>query len=336
MGPTAAAAQLEGSKAFSKDFMRRAGIPTARHITVTSIDDAWRAIEQFGYPVVLKADGLAAGKGVVIAQDRSDAAAAMPALLSAKLVVEEFLAGEEVSFIVVSDGRRVIPLQPTQDHKALFDGDKGPNTGGMGAYCDRRILSASQTRDILDSIIYPTVERMSAEGTPFTGFLYAGLMMTVEGPKVLEFNARLGDPETQALMYRLDCDFAPMLEAAARGDVGRGELRWCEGPSVCVVLAAHGYPGQVRTGDKIRGIDAAEASGAVVFHAGTKMANERLVTSGGRVLGVTASGAYLQDAIDSAYAAARHIHFDGMQFRSDIGAKGLKRYQVEDDNDASR
>ncbi len=326
LGPTAAAAQLEGSKSFSKDFMIRAGIPTARHMTVTNADDAWRAIEQFGYPVVLKADGLAAGKGVVIAQNRGDAESALPALLTTKLVIEEFLTGEEVSFIVVSDGNRVVPLQPTQDHKAVFDGDKGPNTGGMGAYCDSRILSAAQTRDILDSVIYPAIERMAAAGTPFTGFLYAGLMMTAEGPKVLEFNARLGDPETQALMHRMDSDFAPVLEAAARGDLGKADLTWRNGPSVCVVMAAHGYPGHVRTGDAIGGIDAAEESGATVFQAGTKREGDRLVTSGGRVLGVTASGADLYQAIDEAYSATRLVHFEGMHFRSDIGAKGLKRY----------
>jgi phosphoribosylamine---glycine ligase len=328
VGPTAAAAELEGSKSFSKGLMIRAGIPTAQHVTVTNPADAWRAIEQFGYPVVLKADGLAAGKGVVIAQSRAEAESALPALLTTKLVIEEFLAGEEVSFIVVSDGRRVVPLQPTQDHKAVFDGDKGPNTGGMGAYCDSRILSASQTRVILDSVIYPTVERMAAEGIPFTGFLYAGLMMTSEGPRVLEFNARLGDPETQALMHRMDSDFAPVLQAAARGEVGDADLDWREGPSVCVVMAAHGYPGHVRTGDEISGIDAAEESGAVVFHAGTKMESGRLVTSGGRVLGVTASGGSLPDAIYSAYSATRRIHFDGRHFRSDIGSKGLKRYDV--------
>ncbi len=330
VGPTAAAAQLEGSKSFSKDFMIRAGIPTARHVTVTNPEDAWRAIEQFGYPVVLKADGLAGGKGVVIAQNREDAESSLPALLTTKLVIEEFLTGEEVSFIVLSDGKRVVPFQPTQDHKAVFDDDKGPNTGGMGAYCDSRILSAPQTRDILDSVIYPTVERMAAEGSPFTGFLYAGLMMTADGPKVLEFNARLGDPETQALMHRMDGDFAPVLEAAARGDLGHADLKWREGPSVCVVMAAHGYPGHVRTGDEIRGIDAAEESDAVVFHAGTKKEGERLVTSGGRVLGVTASGEGLQQAIDNAYAAARRIHFEGVHFRADIGSKGLRRYDLAD------
>jgi phosphoribosylamine---glycine ligase len=329
VGPTAAAAQLEGSKAFSKDFMIRAGIPTAQYLTVTSAGDAWKAIDRFGYPVVLKADGLAGGKGVVIAQNRTEAEQALPALLASRLVVEEFLTGEEVSFIVLSDGKRALPLQPTQDHKAAFDGDKGPNTGGMGAYCDSRILSSSQTRDILDNVIYPVIDRMAAEGNPFTGFLYAGLMMTPEGAKVLEFNARLGDPETQALMHRMDADFAPALEAAARGDLGTAALQWKSGPSVCVVLAAHGYPGQVRTGDEISGIEAAEQTGAVVFQAGTRNEGGRLVTSGGRVLGVTDSGDDLRSAMERAYAAVHRIEFDGLHYRTDIGAKGLRRYEAD-------
>ena len=199
------------------------------------------------------------------------------------------------------------------------------NTGGMGAYCHDRILSAAQTHDILEGVIYPAVDRMSAEGNPFTGFLYAGLMMTADGPKVLEFNARLGDPETQALMHRMDGDFAPALAATARGDLGSASLAWKVGPSVCVVLAAHGYPGQVRSGDEITGIDAAEATGAVVFQAGTTLEGHRLVTSGGRVLGVTASGHDLRSAIDAAYRGARLIQFEGLHYRTDIGLKGLKR-----------
>jgi phosphoribosylamine---glycine ligase len=328
VGPTATAAQLEGSKSSAKDFMMRAGIPTARYITVTNTDDAWKAIAQFGYPVVLKADGLAGGKGVVIAHSRGEAEAVLPSLLGSRLVVEEFLQGEEVSFIVLSDGKRVLPLQPTQDHKPVFDGDKGPNTGGMGAYCDSGILTTAQTREILDNIIYPTVDRMAAEGNPFTGFLYAGLMMTAEGPKVIEFNARLGDPETQSLMHRMDCDFTPALEAAALGDLGKENLAWKSNPSVCIVLAAQGYPGHVRTGDEIKGIDAAEATGAVVFQAGTALQGDRLVSSSGRVLGVTASGDDLRSAIAAAYGAVRFIRFEGMHYRSDIGAKGLKSSSV--------
>jgi phosphoribosylamine--glycine ligase len=323
-GPTAAAAQLEGSKTFSKQFMRRAGIPTARFVTVTNLEEARTALRQFGHPVVLKADGLAAGKGVVIAQSEAEAEAALPSLLAGgRLVIEEFLQGEEVSFIVLSDGNSALPLQPTQDHKAAYDADKGPNTGGMGAYCDPRILTEAQTAVILDTVIEPTLACMRSEGTPFTGFLYAGLMMTSAGPRVLEFNARLGDPETQALMHRLDSDFAEVLHAGARGNLSSSSLKWKDAPSVCVVMAAHGYPGMVRTGDPIRGLDQAQA---VVFHAGTRIGPQGLETAGGRVLGVTSSGVNLGEAIQATYAAVRQIHFDGMHYRTDIGSKGLKRY----------
>jgi phosphoribosylamine--glycine ligase len=328
VGPTAAAAELEGSKSFSKNFMVRAGIPTARYATVATPEEAWAAIHRFGYPVVLKTDGLAAGKGVVIAHHRTEAESALPVLLGSKLVIEEFLDGEEVSFIVLSDGRNVLPLQPSQDHKAVCDGDIGPNTGGMGAYCDSRILTEAESASVLERIIMPAVSRMADEGRPFTGFLYAGLMMTADGAKVLEFNARLGDPETQALMHRLDCDFAPALDSAARGSLAAaGQLTWAVGPSVCVVLAAHGYPGQVRTGDLITGIEEAESEGAIVFHAGTRAdADGHVLTAGGRVLGVTAGGADLQSAIDAAYSAAERIRFDGLHYRRDIGAKGLRRW----------
>jgi phosphoribosylamine---glycine ligase len=324
VGPTAEAAQLEGSKSFAKDFMIRAGIPTARHRTVTTLDEARAAIGEFGFPVVLKADGLAAGKGVVIVQGREEAERALPELLGSRLVVEEFLAGEEVSFIVLTDGRRFVPFAPTQDHKAACDGDLGPNTGGMGAYRDKRILTEEQRNDVIRTVIEPAIAQMAAEKRPFTGFLYAGLMMTSAGARVLEFNARLGDPETQPLMHGLKTDLAEVLLSTGRGDLS-GSLEWEAGSSVCVVLAAHGYPGKVRTGDAIHGIEAAEAQGAVVFQAGTRRGADGLETAGGRVLGVTASGPDLRAAIDSAYSAARQIHFDGMHFRSDIGAKGLRR-----------
>ncbi|MGH9628782.1 MAG: phosphoribosylamine--glycine ligase, partial [Bryobacteraceae bacterium] len=217
----------------------------------------------------------------------------------------------------------------TQDHKAVFDGDKGPNTGGMGAYCDSRILSENQTREILARVIEPAIEHMAAEHNPFTGFLYAGLMMTFEGPKVLEFNARLGDPETQALMYRVGTGLADVLAAAARGDLSGARLEWRPEPAVCVVMAAHGYPGQVRTGDVIQGIAEAEVTGATVFQAGTKRGPRGLETAGGRVLGVTGSGPDLPAAIRNTYAAVEKIDFDGMHYRSDIGSKGRKRYNEE-------
>jgi len=327
VGPTQQAAQLEGSKIFAKQFMARAGIPTARSLTVENAQDARKQVGSFGYPVVLKADGLAAGKGVIIAQNQAEAELALDGLLSGELVgaagsrvvIEEFLVGEEVSFISLCDGKNAVALLPTQDHKAVFDGDKGPNTGGMGAYCDSKILTPAMTQRIMDTVVQPTVDCMTAEGNPFTGFLYAGLMMTADGPKVLEYNVRLGDPETQPIMYRMEGDFAAVL-------AGEAAPRWTANPSVCVVIAASGYPGKPRTGDVIRGIDQAEATGATVFHAGTRMGAAGLETAGGRVLGVTASGVTLEQAIANAYRAVDCIHIDGAHHRNDIGAKGLKRW----------
>jgi phosphoribosylamine--glycine ligase len=319
VGPDRKAAQLEGSKVFAKNFFVQSNIPTAEFVTVENETDARRALNRFGFPVVLKADGLAAGKGVIVAHDRKEAETAL-GTLKGRLVIEEFLRGEEVSFIALCDGRDVVPLAPTQDHKAVFDGDTGPNTGGMGAYCDGAILTEAQTREILDGVIYPTVEAMR-----FTGFLYAGLMMTAAGPKVLEFNVRLGDPETQPLMHRMESDFVPALLAAAGGELAGVKLEWRSGPSVCVVLASGGYPGAYETGKAIRGIEAAEATGTTVFHAGTRMGAAGLETAGGRVLGVTAAGQDLAGAIDRAYQAVRQIDFDGMHYRTDIGRKGLQR-----------
>jgi phosphoribosylamine---glycine ligase len=317
VGPTQEAAQLEGSKIHSKEFMRRVGIPTARFVHVETTEDGLAALAQFEYPIVVKADGLAAGKGVIVAQNRHEAEAAVVSL-GPRLVIEEFLEGEEVSFIVISDGRNVVPLEATQDHKAVGDADTGPNTGGMGAYCDGRILSASNTGKILDTVIQPAIR-----ATGFTGFLYAGIMMTAAGPKVLEFNVRLGDPETQALMHRIDDDFAGTLARAASGNLNASSLKWKSEPSVCVVVAAAGYPGHARTGDPIT-IGETEAQ---VFHAGTKIGARGIETSGGRVLGVTASGPDLSSAIRRAYAGVGKIHFDGMHYRHDIGEKGLKRWQ---------
>jgi phosphoribosylamine--glycine ligase len=320
VGPTRDAAQLEGSKVFAKNFFVQSRIPTAEFVTVENAVEARAALDRFGFPVVLKADGLAAGKGVVIAHDRAEAEAAL-ATLTGRLVIEEFLTGEEVSFIALCDGRDALPLAPTQDHKAVNDGDTGPNTGGMGAYCDSRILTEQQTREALDRVILPTVER-----TKFSGFLYAGLMMTAAGPKVLEFNVRLGDPETQPLMHRMDGDFAPALAAAASGRLAGERLNWKTGPSVCVVLASGGYPGKFESGKPIRGIEAAEKTGAVVFQAGTRDGASGLETSGGRVLGVTASGTDLRSAIAAAYRGVESITFAGMHYRRDIGQKGLVRW----------
>jgi phosphoribosylamine--glycine ligase len=327
VGPTAAAARLEASKAFAKEFMLRAGIPTARFATVETVDQALAALGEFDYPVVLKADGLAAGKGVIIANSKPEAEQAIAQLLAPEstLVIEEFLTGEEVSFIVLSDGVNILPLEPTQDNKAVFDGDRGPNTGGMGAYCDGRILGDFQKALVMAQVIRPAIEHMRADGHPFSGFLYAGLMMTRNGPKVLEFNARLGDPETQVLMHRMESDFVEPLFAAAHGTLDERELKWRADPSVCVVLAAAGYPGSVRSGDPITGLD--QVAGATVFHAGTTSIDNVLNTSGGRVLGVTASGATLESAIDNSYQEVRKIRFEGMHYRTDIGQKGLKRWQ---------
>ncbi len=336
VGPSAAAAQLEGSKIFAKRVMDRFGVPTAKFVTVETEPAALDALRSFGFPVVLKADGLAAGKGVIIVQNRQEAEAAIHGLLSgelvgkagARLVIEEYLQGEEVSFIALSDGTDVLPLEPTQDHKAVFDADRGPNTGGMGAYCDSRILTADQTQQALDRVIKPVIDGLRADGTPFTGFLYAGLMMTSAGVKVLEFNVRLGDPESQALLHRMDGDFGAVLKAAAAGELRNAKFAWRQEPSVCVVMASAGYPSTPTTGDLIEGIECAERLGATVFHAGTKSGEDGLVTAGGRVLGVTASGKTLAAAIEHSYSAVSKIHFDGMHYRHDIGAKGLKRWSA--------
>ena len=323
VGPDAKAARLEGSKIFAKQFFGEHGIPTAQYVTAADAEEARAQLDRFGFPVVLKADGLAAGKGVIVAEDRAQAAAGLETLRG-PLVIEECLRGEEVSFIALCDGRNALPLAATQDHKAVYDGDRGPNTGGMGAYCDPAILTSAQEAEILERVIRPTVS-----ATGFTGFLYAGLMMTDAGPKVLEFNVRLGDPETQPLMHRMASDFVPALLAAAEGDLGGARLEWKPGPSVCVVLASHGYPGAYETGKPLTGIEAAEDLGATVFQAGTRLRDGRIETAGGRVLGVTAGGADLGVAIGLAYRACEQIRFEGMHYRRDIGRKGLNRYNKQ-------
>ena len=309
VGPTAANAALEGSKIHSKRFMEKLGIPTARFQTF----DAAGSLSGFNYPIVLKTDGLAAGKGVIIAQNQAEADAAL-ASLPFPMVIEEFLEGEEVSFIALCDGKRAVPLEPSQDHKRVFDSDQGPNTGGMGAYSDSLILNGLQRGKIMDTVIEPVVK-----ATGFTGFLYAGLMMTADGPKVLEFNVRLGDPETQPLMMRLESDWGEVLLAAANGELP-DHIDWSPEPATCVVMASGGYPGAFETGKKITGMESVED--AVVFEAGAKDG----FTTGGRVLGVTARGADLKTSIDRAYKAVGKIRFDGMHYRRDIGARGLRRY----------
>jgi phosphoribosylamine--glycine ligase len=334
VGPSAAAAQLEGSKIFAKELMNEAGIPTARYAICEDRAAAQRALPRFEYPLVIKADGLAAGKGVVIVKSRAEAEATLDRMLAGELVgdagrrvvLEDFCPGEEVSFIAISDGETVLPLAATQDHKQVFDGDQGPNTGGMGAYCDDRILTASQRGELMDLVMRPAVYAMAKRGTPFTGFLFAGIMMTAAGPKVLEFNVRLGDPETQALMHRLDGDLGELMIAAAEGRLSEVQLRWKPEPSVCVVMCAANYPGEPRKGDEILGIENAEEAGAIVFQAGTALREDKLVTNGGRVLGVTASGATLDAARVRTYDAVSKIRFAGSHYRRDIAAKGLKRW----------
>jgi phosphoribosylamine---glycine ligase len=324
VGPTAGNAALEGSKVHAKNLMNELGVPTARYETIENAVAAREAFKRFRFPLVLKTDGLAAGKGVVIAHTREEAIAALTTL-PFPMVIEELLHGEEVSFIALCDGRRAIPLEPSQDHKRVFDGDRGPNTGGMGAYSDSLLLSAEERSRILDKIINPVVRAIG-----YTGFLYAGLMMTPDGPYVLEFNVRLGDPETQPLMMRLESDWAEVLMAAARRSLPDKELRWSPEPATCVVLASGGYPGPFPIGKKITGLEHSKIEGgdAIVFQAGTKREGDDIVTSGGRVLGVTASGTDLQASMDNAYSAVRRIHFDGMHYRKDIGARGLKRYNI--------
>jgi phosphoribosylamine--glycine ligase len=316
IGPTAHNAALEGSKIHSKRFMQKLGVPTARFETVETAEIAATALSRFSYPVVLKTDGLAAGKGVIIAGDRQEALSALK-LLAFPIVIEEFLTGDEISFIALCDGNRAVPLEPSQDHKRIFDNDEGPNTGGMGAYSDSRLLTSAQRSHILETIVNPVVH-----ATKFTGFLYAGLMMTQEGPSVLEFNVRMGDPETQPLMLRLKSDWGEVLMAAARGALP-STLEWSPEPATCVVLASEGYPGNYPTGRTISGLGT--NTDAVVFHAGTQQQGDQIVTSGGRVLGIAAQGPTLQESIHNAYAAVDGIRFEGMQYRKDIGAKGLTR-----------
>ena len=338
VGPSAAAAQLEGSKVFAKEFMSRHGIPTARFEVHRQEVSALESLSagRFRFPVVIKADGLAAGKGVVIVPDLAQARLALAEMMEERIfgdagdrvVLEEFLTGEEVSVIALSDGEHILALPPSQDHKQVFDGDRGPNTGGMGAYSDDRILAPDAMDRILETILLPTIRGMAAEGHPFRGVLYAGLMLTEDGPRVLEFNVRFGDPETQAILPRLRGSLARTLELLTRGRLDRAPLEVDSRPAVCVVLASGGYPGAYPKGRVILGLEmAGQMPGVRVFHAGTRREGDRLVTAGGRVLGVTARGADLIDAITRAYEAVNQIRFEGMHCRRDIGQKGLRRYR---------
>jgi len=334
-GPTAAAARLESSKAFAKALMSRHGIPTARFQTCETPDEAMATIasREFGFPVVLKADGLAAGKGVVIADDRSSAEAAIRETMrdrkfgaaGDRLVVEECLSGPEVSFFAISDGSRAVPIGTAQDHKRIFDGDRGPNTGGMGAFAPSPLVDGELEARIMQEIVDPVIAGMAAEGHAFRGFLYAGLMLTPNGPKVIEFNVRLGDPEAQVVLPLVAEPLLPLLFAAASGRLAQPRVRIGRGALVGVVLASRGYPESSESGRPISGIEAAEAvAGVDLYHAGTAMRGGQLVTAGGRVLTIVGRGADYGEAIARAYDGASRIAFDGMQYRRDIGRKALK------------
>jgi phosphoribosylamine---glycine ligase len=334
-GPTAQAAQLEGSKAFAKDFMQRHRIPTAAYGSFTEIAAAEAFIRAHGAPIVVKADGLAAGKGVILAQTEDEARAAVHDMLAGnafgsaghRVVIEEFLTGEEASFICMIDGEHVLPLASSQDHKARDDGDKGPNTGGMGAYSPAPVVTAELHQRILDEVIGPTLRGMAAEGERYTGFLYAGVMVDAQGnPKVLEFNCRFGDPETQPILMRLNSDLAEMIDVAIDGRLDQIDVEWDARVALGVVLAAGGYPLDYRKGDLIAGLDAANGDSSRVFHAGTRRLEDGgVVTDGGRVLCVVGLGEDFQEARENAYRASHRIHFDGIYFRSDIGHRALER-----------
>jgi phosphoribosylamine---glycine ligase len=332
-GPSREAAQLESSKDFAKAFMKRNAIPTAAYETFSDTAAAHAYIDAQGAPIVIKADGLAAGKGVVVAQTLEEAHAAVDMMLSdnklgdagARVVIEEFLAGEEASFIVMVDGKHVLPLASSQDHKRLLDGDEGPNTGGMGAYSPAPIVTPQLHARVMREIILPTVRGMEKEGIRFTGFLYAGLMIDAQGnPKTLEFNCRMGDPETQPIMARLKGDFSKVVEQAIAGTLDTVELEWDRRTALGVVLAAHHYPDTPRKGDRINGIPA-ETADAVTFHAGTTLANGKLSTSGGRVLCVVGLADSVRSAQSIAYETINQISFDGMQYRRDIGYRAVNR-----------
>lgn len=333
-GPTMAAARLEGSKAFAKDFLARHGIPTAAYRNFTEVEEALAYLRAQGAPIVVKADGLAAGKGVIVAHSLAEAEAAVRDMLAGnafgeaghRVVIEEFLDGEEASFIVMADGSHVLPMATSQDHKRVGDGDTGPNTGGMGAYSPAPVVTPAVHDRIMREIIEPTVRGMAAEGEPYTGFLYAGLMISPEGrPRVIEFNCRFGDPETQPVMMRLNSDLVALCEAALDGRLDRMEAEWDPRPALGVVLAAAGYPGEIRKGDLIEGLDGADEAEGKLFHAGTALRDGQVVTAGGRVLCATALGESVTEAQRRAYRLAARVRFDGLFYRHDIGHRAAAR-----------
>jgi phosphoribosylamine---glycine ligase len=333
-GPTAGAAQLEGSKAFTKDFLDRHKIPTAAYGNFTDVDKALAYVRQQGAPIVIKADGLAAGKGVIVAMTLAEAEDAVRDMLAgnafgdagSRVVVEEFLDGEEASFIVMVDGENVLPMATSQDHKRVGNGDTGPNTGGMGAYSPAPVVTADVHQRIMDEVIYPTVQGMASEGHPYKGFLYAGLMIDGEGaPKVIEFNCRFGDPETQPIMLRMKSDLVDLCAAAIDGNLDQCSSEWDERPAVGIVLAAGGYPGSYNKGDIISGLPEAETDGEKVFHAGTRLNGDQVLTNGGRVLCATALGLSVTEAQQRAYKVAAKIQWTGVFFRKDIAYRAIAR-----------
>ena len=331
VGPSQQAAQLEGSKVFSKEFLARHGIPTAKmYGSYDTPADAYAALRSVAWPVVIKADGLCGGKGVFLASDFAAAKDFVERVMEKeelgtggkRILLEETLEGEELSFIILTDGESYAPLVPTRDHKRVFDGNQGPNTGGMGAYSTDELLPESLRETVISTIVEPTLRGLAADGIRYQGFLYIGLMLTSSGPKVLEFNCRLGDPEAQAILARVNFDLAEVLSDVAAGRSDESKLRWKPGASVCIVLTSEGYPGKFANGKRIVGLTAAEHNtGVKVLHAGTKLAGETVVTNGGRVLGVTAAATSLPAALETAYQAVSRIHFAGMHYRKDIGAK---------------
>lgn len=331
-GPSKAAARLEGSKAFSKELMKKYNIPTAAFDTFTDVEKAKAFVDEIGIPCVVKADGLAAGKGVIICMTREEADAAIEDMLSghafgdasAQIVIEEFMEGPEVSVLSFADGKHVLPMVSAQDHKRIYDGDKGPNTGGMGAYSPAPVYTEEMAELVNRTIIEPTIKAMEAEGAPFTGILYTGLMLTDKGPRVLEYNARFGDPETQPIMMRMKSDIVPLFQACIDGTLDQMDLEWYDDAAVCVIMASGGYPASSEKGVVIHGLEKVKKDEAVVFHSGTTMNGGEVVTNGGRVLGVTAMDSTIKGAIDKAYQAVDKITFDNMQFRRDIGARALK------------
>jgi phosphoribosylamine--glycine ligase len=336
-GPTRAAAQLEGSKAFSKDFLARHGIPTAAYGNFSDLDEAIAYVRAHGAPIVVKADGLAAGKGVILARSEDEAIAAVTDMLAGnafgdaghRVVIEEFLEGEEASFIVMADGRHCLPMATSQDHKARDDGDRGPNTGGMGAYSPAPVVTEALHRRIMAEVIEPTIRGMAADGHPYTGFLYAGLMIAADGsPRVLEFNCRFGDPETQPIMMRLRSDLVALCNAALDERLDRISAEWDPRSAVGVVLAAGGYPGDYAKGDVISGLERDPGPDGKVFHAGTRQRNGDIVTAGGRVLCACALGNSVSEAQQRAYALTRGIHWDNVYYRSDIAYRAVAREQA--------